>query len=64
MIVYILVFDRDRKSEEYEGNDYEIIGVFYDKENAIKVMNEKVKEWHFSSHITSDDYIIEEFEVK
>jgi len=62
--VYVLIFEPDRGCEEYEGNDYEIKGVFKTKELAEKFIEKDIKKYHFSCEITKLSYDIEEREVQ
>ena len=63
MKVYNLVFDRDRGYDEYEGNEFEFLGVYKSEEAAIKARDEHIKNYHWSCGIDEKDYDIEVCEI-
>jgi len=61
-IVFVLIHEPRGVGgyDEYEGNDFEILGVFKSKEKCEEVIEKNIKNYHYSCHITRDNYTIEE----
>ena len=63
MKVFIVICEPGSKNDEFEGNDFNIIGVFSNRYVVNDVISKDIKNWHYSCGITEKNYLIEECEV-
>jgi len=59
MDVYLVIVEPRNDNEDFEGNDYEVIGIFSTKELAKKAIKEDIKEWNEHCNISENNYTIE-----
>jgi len=64
MKVFILIIEPKSQYEDFEGNDFEVLGIFKTEEKAKEKMRENMTQWSKYCGITEDNYIIEPYEVE